>query len=63
MSFEKVPEASWTGFNSKAGQLLIVKCNAVGSSIATANLPDTMFITLQTENILEIRDVGVSVYD
>jgi len=63
MSFEKVPEASWTGVNSKAGQLLVIKANAVGSSIATNLLPDTMFITLQSENILEIRDTGVAVYD
>ena len=27
------------------------------------NIADMMYITLQTENILEIRDSGCSVYD
>jgi hypothetical protein len=64
MSFEKVPESSWTGTNTKAGQLLIVKCNALNPSLMLANnIADLMYITLVSENILEIRDVGVSVYD
>lgn len=63
MSFEKVPEASWTGANSNAGQLLVIKCNGVGSALTSTNLPDTILITLQSENLLEIRDVGISSYD
>ena len=59
MSFEKVPESSWTGTSTKSGQILLVKCStADGSPIA-----DQMYITLVSEQILEIRDVGVSVYD
>ena len=71
MSFEKVPEASWTGTNTKTGQILLIKLNAVdttpngaaGNGTAVGNIADTMFITLQTENILEIRDVGCNLYD
>jgi hypothetical protein len=71
MSFEKVPEASWTGTNTKTGQILLIKLNAVdttkdgaaGNGVSVSNIADTMFITLMTENILEVRDVGCSVYD
>jgi len=62
MSFEKVPESSWTGTNTKTGQILLIKLNAVNTGTVT-NIASTMFISLMTENILEIRDVGVSVYD
>jgi phosphoribosyl-ATP pyrophosphohydrolase len=63
MSFEKVPESSWTGVNSKAGQLLIIKMNAVDQANMYNDIADLMYITLVSEQILEIRDVGVSVYD
>ena len=60
MSFEKVPESSWTGTNTKAGQLLIVKCNALNQSAMHPNIADLMYITLVSEQILERRDVGCS---
>ena len=71
MSFEKVPEASWTGTNTKTGQILLIKLNAVdttkdgaaGDGSVVGNIADMMYITLQTENILEIRDTACSVYD
>jgi hypothetical protein len=63
MSFEKVPEASWTGTNTKAGQALIVKMKALNDSAMYTDVADLMYITLVSEQILEIRDVGVSVYD
>ncbi len=63
MSFEKVPEASWTGTNTKAGQLLIVKCNALDQATMPTNIAELLYITLVSEQILEIRDVGISVYD
>ena len=63
MSFEKVPESSWTGSNTKAGQVLIVKMNAVDQASMDADIANLMYITLVSEQILEIRDVGVSVYD
>jgi hypothetical protein len=63
MSFEKVPESSWTGSNTKAGQVLIVKMNAVDQASMDTDIANLMYITLVSEQILEIRDVGVSVYD
>ena len=63
MSFEKVPESSWTGTNTKSGQILIVKVNAVDSSFSGADIANMMYITLVSEQILQISDVGCSVYD
>ena len=71
MSFEKVPEASWSGINTKVGQILMIKLNAVdttpngaaGNGTAVGSIADTLYVTLMTENILEVRDVGVSIYD
>ena len=63
MSFEKVPESSWTGTNTKSGQILIVKVNAVDSAFTDTDIASQMYITLVSEQILEIRDVGYSIYD
>jgi len=63
MSFEKVPESSWTGTSTKAGQILIVKCSAVDQGNMPADIATLMYITLVSEQILEVRDVGCSVYD
>ena len=68
MDFQKVPEASWTGVNSKAGQILIVKVNALDKTVdgidgVVNKIGSTMYITLVSENILEIRDTGCAVYD
>ena len=50
MSFEKMPEASWSGTNTKTGQILLIKLSSGVPVIA-----DTMYVTLMSENILEIR--------
>ena len=63
MSFEKVPESSWTGTNTKSGQLLIVKCNAVDQGVMPNDIAHLMYITLVSEQVLEVRDIGCSVYD
>ncbi len=63
MSFEKVPQSSWTGTNTKAGQLLLVKVNANDNGTISGDIATLMYITLQSEQILEIRDVGCSIYD
>jgi hypothetical protein len=63
MSFEKVPEASWAGICTKSGQILLIKLSAVNTATISGDIADMMFVTLQTENILEIRDTACSVYD
>jgi len=65
ISFEKAgADVSWSGVNTKAGQVLMVNCKAmneagiIGNDIAT-----TMYTLLQAQQILEIRDIGCTVYD
>jgi hypothetical protein len=61
MDFEKVPDVDWSGINTKAGQILIVKVK--GGSGITKNIASSMFSTLVTQVVLEIRDVGCTLYD
>ena len=63
MSFEKVPESSWTGTNTKSGQILIVKVSAEDGGFAFSDIANQMYITLVSEQILEIRDTACSIYD
>ena len=62
MDFEKVPDSSYTGINTKAGQQLLIRVKPIGSMV-TANMPDTIYITLVSEQILSIRDAGVQILD
>ena len=58
---EKNLGSGFTGLNSRAGDLLCIHFkhkNSLPSTYATQ-----VYITLHTDNILEIRDTGVSVYD
>ena len=61
MDFEKVPDVDWSGINTKAGQILIVKVK--GGSGIPKNIATSMFSTLVTQVVLEIRDVGCTLYD
>ena len=63
MSFEKMPQASWSGTNTMSGQILLIKLNAVNTSTISGDIAQTMFITVQSENILEIRDSAVSIFE
>ena len=62
MNFEKVPDSPYTGINTKAGQQLLIRVKPVGN-MATASMPDTIYITLLSEQILSIRDAGVQILD
>ena len=59
---EKILEAGFTGINTKAGDLMVVKVKQA-SGITQANLCNKMFITLHSDQILNIRDTGVDVFD
>ena len=63
VGMEKVPESSFTGLATKSGEIVIVKVSNADSSYFPANIATQMYITLQCENILEIRSVGVTVFD
>ena len=63
-TFEKMQDAEWSGVNTKAGQVLMVNVKAMNESAITAsNIATTMYTLIQAQQILEIRDVGCTVYD
>ena len=61
---EKVLDAGFTGINTRAGDLLSIKFkyNDPGGA-ANLHLADRMHIVLHSDQIMEIRDTGVAVYD
>jgi hypothetical protein len=63
ISFEKIPDAEWSGVNTKAGQILMVNCKSMNEAAMSANIATTMYTLLEALQILEIRDVGCTVYD
>jgi len=62
---EKVLDAGFTGINTRAGDLLSVKFkwNDRGIAGGSQYLADRMHIILHSDQIMEIRDTGVAVYD
>ena len=58
---EKILSASWTGLNTKAGDLMVIRAKIAngGSEL----IPVKIYITLHCDNILEVRDAGAVVYD
>jgi len=64
VSFEKIADAEWSGINTKAGQILMINCKAINTAgITNNNIATTMYTLLEAQQILEIRDVGCTVYD
>jgi hypothetical protein len=59
---EKILEAGFTGINTKAGDLMVIKVKQA-SGIPQANICNKMYITLHSDQILNIRDTGVEVFD
>ena len=46
------------------GQLLVIKVSALNkSTLASGNMPTQMNIYLNSDQILEVKDVGVTVFD
>ncbi len=62
LSFEKVPDADWSGVSTKAGQLLLVKCKATDGN-TLSNIANIMYIVLESQQVLEIRDIGTTIFD
>jgi hypothetical protein len=64
---EKVLEAGWTGLNTRAGDLMRVtfeynNADSTGGTVG-ARLADRLHIVLHSDQIVEIRDSGVQVFD
>ena len=61
---EKALQAGFTGLNTRQGDLLSVKVKAMDKSTLLAEkMPNTMFIVLHSDQIMEISDSGVQVFD
>ena len=62
-SFEKVPDSSYTGINTRAGQQMLVRVKPANGAINATDMPDNVYITMLSEQILEIKDLGLKVFD
>ena len=63
---EKVLEAGFTGLNTRAGDLLTIKVkplDSAGMGTSSADKPTKFFTVLHSDNILEIKESGVTVFD
>ena len=61
---EKALQAGFTGLNTRQGDLLSIKVKAMDkSTLSTSKMPDTMYIVLHSDQIMEISDQGVQVFD
>ena len=62
-SFERVQDSSYTGINTRAGQQMLLRVKPAGATIPATEMPDTLYITMLSEQILEIKDSGLKVFD
>ena len=53
--------AGFTGLNTKAGDLMTVRAKYLGSN--SAFVPDTLYMVMHSDQILNIRDTGVEVLE
>ena len=60
---EKVLEAGFTGLNTRAGDLMTIKVKPVDASGMADTKPTKFFTVLHSDNIMEIRDTGVTIFD
>ena len=61
---EKALQAGFTGLNTRQGDLLSIKVKAMDkATLSAVKMPDTMFIVLHSDQIMEISDSGVQVFD
>jgi hypothetical protein len=58
---EKVLDAGWTGLNTRSGDLMRIAFEY--RKAEAARLGDKIHIVLHSDQIVEIRDTGVVVFD
>ena len=63
VDMEKISEMGFTGENTMNGQLMVVKYKALGGGLNTGLMPDQINLFLNSDQIMEIKDVGVTVLD
>ena len=63
-NLEKVPDSSYTGINTRAGQQMLVKVKPLHQGVLNSTLmPDRIYITLLSEQIVSIKDSGIELLD
>jgi hypothetical protein len=64
---ERVLDAGFTGLNTRAGDLMTVKFKNASSGISNSSgtecLADRLHVILHSDQIMEIKDMGVQVFD
>ena len=61
---EKAIGAGMTGVNTRAGDLLSIRVKALDKGAVTSQLmPDVMHVVLHSDNVLEVADSSISVFD
>ena len=60
---EKVLEARITELNARASYLMTVKVKPLDSAIMASFKPTKFFTVLHSDNIMEIREAGMTVFD
>ena len=61
---EKALGAGYSGQNTRAGDLLSIRVKALDKGAVTSQLmPDVMHVVLHNDNVLEIADSSISVFD
>jgi hypothetical protein len=61
---EMISEMGFTGLNTKNGELMNIKVNAYNKGVLqAADMPESMTIYLNSDQIMEIKDVGITVFD
>ena len=58
---EKVLEAGFTGLNTRSGDILNIRFDS--RSTRASDYPHEMHIILHSDNILEVRDSGITIFD
>ena len=59
----KVLNAGFTGINTRAGDLMTVKAKAINPAGLGGHNPTKLGSILHTDNMLEIRDGGIAVFE
>ena len=61
---EKALQAGFTGINTRQGDLLSIKVKSINKDVNDKDkMPDTLYVVLHSDQIMEISDAGVQVFD
>ena len=58
---EKILDAGFTGLNTRSGDLMVIRGKGANSNMST--WASNIYIMLHTDQIMQIRDTGVQVFD